>query len=180
MDLRCVRAIPDRLRALRCAYCPAMRARSRLLATVSIVLTIGLLAPALVRAATVEDLVDLAKTKYGMTCAGSADDVTCTGYTRIASWYAQIKPATGQEDSLQTFAQTNIPLDQESRAWMTEMHQTACGAPNKVADFVNAVGDIQQVGETRGHASIGTCTFTGGLSPTIEGAPSYHVESVFV
>jgi hypothetical protein len=157
-----------------------MRARGRLLATLSIALTIGLLAPALVRAATVEELVDLATTKYSMTCQGSAGDVTCTGYTRIASWYAQIKPARGQEDSLQTFAQTNIPLDQGSRAWMADMHQAACGAPNKVAAFVDQVGNLDQVGATVGPASIGTCTFTGGLSPAIEGAPSYHVESVYV
>jgi hypothetical protein len=157
-----------------------MRARLRLLGGLSIVLAIGLLAPALVRAATVGQLVDLATKTYAMTCNGSADDVTCTGQTRVASWYAQIKPASGQEDSLQTFAQTNIPLDQGSRAWMTDMHQTACGAPNKVAAFVDQVGDLTQVGATVGPASIGTCTFTGGLSPTIEGAPSYHVDSVFV
>jgi hypothetical protein len=102
-----------------------MRARLRLLGGLSIVLTISLLAPALVRAATVEQLVDLAVKTYAMTCTGSADDVTCTGQTRLASWYAQIKPARGQEDSLQTFAQTNIPLDQGSRAWMADMHQTA-------------------------------------------------------
>ena len=157
-----------------------MRARLRLLGGLSIVLTIGLLTPGVVRAATVEQLVDLSKTTYGMQCSGSEGDVTCYGGSRVASWYAQIKPASGQEDSLQTFAQTSTPLDQGSRAWMTDMHQTACGAPSKVADFVNQVGDLVQVDSTVSPASIGTCTFTGGLSPAIEGPPSYHVESVYV
>jgi len=156
-----------------------MRARLRLLGGLAVVLTISLLAPALVRASTVQELVDLATKSYAMYCQPSADDVTCTG-SRIASWYAVIKPAAGQEVSLQTFSQTNAPLDQGSRGWMADMHQTACGAPSKVATFVNDVGDLTQVGSTLGPVSIGTCTFTGGLEPTIEGAPSYHVESVFV
>jgi hypothetical protein len=157
-----------------------MRARLRLLGGLSTVLTIALLAPALVRAATVQDLVDLASGTYGMVCTGSADNVTCTGGTRIASWYAQINPARGQEDSLDTYAQTNAPLDAGSRAWMSAMHEMACGAPNKVAAFVDEVGNLSDVGQTVGPASIGTCTFTGGLEPTIEGAPSYHVTSVYV
>ena len=42
----------------------------------------------------VEQLVDLAVKNYAMPCTGSADDVTCTGQTRLASWYAQIKPGS--------------------------------------------------------------------------------------
>jgi len=161
-----------------------MRSPGRVLGTLSIILTIGLLAPTLVRAATVEDLVGLATGTYGMRCAGSDGDVTCSGGIRVASWYAQIKPAGGQEDSLSTYAQvfgqTAPQLDSGSRAWMADMHATACGAPNKVAAFVDEVGNLTDAGRTVDSASIGNCTFSGGLDPSIEGRPSYRVESVFI
>ena len=51
--------------------CGLMRARMRLLAGLSILLTIGVLAPALARAATTEDLVALATGTYGMSCTAS-------------------------------------------------------------------------------------------------------------
>jgi hypothetical protein len=51
-----------------------------------------------------------------MTCTGSGDDVTFTRSLRISTWWPQANPASGQEDSLQTLAQTNIPLDQGSPA----------------------------------------------------------------
>jgi hypothetical protein len=163
-----------------------MRSPARLLAGLSAALTLGLLAPALVSAATVEDLVAVARSSsYNMECGASEGDVTCSGGSRIASWYAQITPATGQEASLQTYAteyaSTSPQLDSGSRAWMADMHQTACGAPNKVAAFVDEVGNLTQVGQTVGPASIGSCTFTGGYDPpAIEGPPSYRVTSVYV
>src|SRR4029078_411852 len=132
-----------------------MRARLRLLGGLAIVLTIGVLAPALVRAATVEQLVDLAtRSPHNMQCAESEGNVVvCSGGTDTASWYARIKPATGPEDSLQTYAQefgrTQL-LGTQSREWMATMHQTACGAPTKVAAFVNQVGDLTQAGQTVG------------------------------
>ena len=162
-----------------CILSLLMVARIRRLAAVSIVLTVGLLAPALARAATVEQLVDLATKTYAMTCTPSAGDAMCTRQLRVAFWTAQIKPGTGQEESLQTSAQTGTPLEPTSRAWMTDMHQTACGAPNKVADFVNKVGDLVEPAEL-GPDTIGTCTFTGGLTGPGTAAPVYHIESVFV
>jgi hypothetical protein len=156
--------------------------RGRVLGGLSIVLTIGLLVPALVRATTVGELVALATGTYGMDCDESEDPedaITCEGGIRIASWFARITPEEGEEESLKTYAQTNVPLDQGSRAWMLDMHRTACGAPNKVEDFVNTVGDLQQPGDVD-PAAIGSCIFKGGLAPAIEGPPSYYVQSTFV
>lgn len=153
-----------------------MRVRGRLLAPLAVAILI-LVAPALVRASTSEQLAAYAVDEYGMTCDPTEGDITCTRQDRIAVWRMVIKPASGQEDSLQTVSQTGSPLDGGSRFWMADMHLMACGSGD-VRGFVDKVGDLVGPG-TVGPETIGTCTFTGGFTGPGTNVQAYHVESVF-
>jgi hypothetical protein len=127
--------------------------------------------PGIVLAATVQNLVDLATTTYGMTCAGSATDVVCDrGITRTSpfSIHAAIQPASGQETNLITQGTTTqtIPaggLDAATRTWMTDMQSLACGDPKGVAAYVDIVGNLTKNGFGP-PMTIGNCQFNGGFA----------------
>ena len=76
-----------------------MRARFRLLAWLSIALTIGLVAPALVRAATVEQLVALASDPqgYAMSCT-QAEGVTWAAKSDSLIFISQVYSDCGDDD----------------------------------------------------------------------------------
>lgn len=157
-----------------------MRAR-RLVLLATVALIASLAWPAIVRAATVEDLIALATSKYGMSCDGNDEAWICAAQaTRThPAWEAAITPGSGPVATLKTIATTGqLPLDQNSRNWMLDLHQTVCGAPAKVADFVNAVGDLQKP-DVRGPSTIGDCEFNGGLTAPGTAVPEYTVASEF-
>ena len=139
------------------------------------------LLPALVLAATVQQLQILAVQTYGMACTVTTGQVSC----RLNNWTARITPGgrppvTAQELTLDTVAQSGAsPLDATTQSWMKAMHQTACGNPTGVGKFVATVGSLPP-GGTAGPQTIGTCTFTGGLTKPGTTAPFYSVHSVFV
>ena len=149
------------------------------------VLTLGALAlPALVRAATVNDLVTLATSAtYGMQCTPSSSDVTCSAAaSRLhPAWFARITPESGQEESLLTRATTGqLPLDATSRSWMIAMHKAACGGPKGAVDtFVNKVASLQKSGSF-GPEKIGNCSFSGQLTAPGTTVPAYVVQSVYI
>jgi hypothetical protein len=157
-----------------------MRAPRRIALAVALLSALAVAVPALVLAATVQELVDLAQVTYKMTCSANTDQVTCQN--RLG-WTARITPGgppTAQELSLATVAQSSAsPLDSTAQAWMADMHQTACGDPKGVAAFVATVGALPQ-GGSAGPKVIGNCTFTGGVSPPGATAPFYNVQSVFI
>lgn len=139
--------------------------------------------PAIAFAATVQDLLSLATTTYGMTCTPSASDVTCNAPANRfhPQWDARITPALGQEDMLDTWATTGqLPLDSNSRSWMIAMHQAACSAlKGQVDTFVNKVADLQKSGSF-GKERIGNCDFAGQLAAPGTTVPVYLVRSVYV
>ena len=156
-----------------------LRARSRwpLLVPIGlVVLLVGL--PGVALAATVQNLVDLARTTYAMGCTPSASDVTCVN--RVGTWRALIKPASGPEVSLDTSSREGAPLDGAAANWMYDMHQTACGDPKGVNTFVDAVGALNDASKlkTLGPVDIGICRFTGSYTPSAITAPVYVVSSV--
>lgn len=127
-------------------------------------LALGLLvtAPGTVFAVTVQAIVDVAEgAPYQMGCAGNATQVDCVH--RTLPWRATIMPGVGNEMSLGTTSGfwNDPPLDEPTMDWMTDLHQTACGAPEAVDVFVHQVGALTKNGELK--AIIGTCEFTGGL-----------------
>jgi hypothetical protein len=158
-----------------------MRAPRRIALGVAVLAAFAIVLPGLVLAASVQQLVDLAQTKYSMTCTATTDLVSCTS-ARLP-WTARITPGgppTAQEQTLDTVAQSGqSPLPSAPQSWMTDMHQTACGDPKGVAAFVATVGSLPQ-GGSAGPKTIGTCTFTGALSAPGATAPFYSVHSVFV
>ena len=115
---------------------PRRPARRRTGLALAAMAALAVVLPGIALAATVQQLVDLAKaTTYSMGCTTHASDVTCVN--RLGSWKAVIKPASGPEVSLDTAAMDAAPLDGAASAWMYDMHQTACGAPKAVDNFVN-------------------------------------------
>ena len=159
-----------------------MRARRlTLLATVGL-LAAALTWPAFVQAAKVDDLVALATSTYGMSCDGNEDQWICAAQaTRThPEWRAVFIPGTGPVQRVETRAVTGqMPLDQNSRAWMTDLHQTACGSGAKVASYVDAVGDLQGSGKVD-PAVIGDCSFDGSLSAPGTAVPVYEVTSRYI
>jgi hypothetical protein len=158
-----------------------MRAARHTTLGVTALAALTLLLPLSVLAATVQDLVDLAQVTYKLACTANADQVSCRN--RLGDWTARITPGgppTAQETSLQTVAQSGAsPLEAATQAWMTDMHQTACGDPKGVQSFVAQVGSLKQ-GGSAGPTVIGNCKFTGGLSAPGATAPFYNVLSVYI
>ena len=160
-----------------------MRAR-RLALLATLALTAALAWPALVRAATVEDLAALAG-EQGLNCQPPANGQRfCSGSTRVppTNRTVLIRPETGQEQELEITVQPlqgAMPLDAGSIDFMATMHAAACGAPNGVHAFAEDVGALDKPGNVPAR-SIGTCRFSGGLELAIEGAPYYVVRSVYV
>lgn len=154
-----------------------MRGWSRLFASVSIVLTIGLIAPTLVRAADVADVVALTTDKYTQTCATGQSPVTCTGPTsRIHVWLAVITPDSGPVTRLRTDATMfgDPPMDPESVDWMTALHTLACGDGSAVAKFVSTVAGLMEPGAVS-PSTVGPCTLTGGMALDGNGRERYRV-----
>ena len=160
-----------------------MRAR-RLILLATLALTAALAWPALVHAATVEDLAALAK-QQGMNCEPPANGyVYCFTTTRVppTNRTVLIRPETGQELELEVTVQPlqgATPLDAASIDFLATMHTAACGAPNGVHAFAAEVGGLDKPGKVP-ERSIGTCRFSGGYEPAIEGAPYYVVRSNYV
>ena len=149
---------------------------------VAVALAIVLAAlPSVALAATVAELTTLALQASGMTCTPAATSVTCHAPANRfhPDWTAFITPASGPEATLDTAVQTGqLPLDVNSRAFMTQMHQLACQGPKgAVGAFVNAVGDLTK-SNSLGPVTIGGRTFTGKLSAPGTTVPSYVVSSV--
>jgi hypothetical protein len=156
-----------------------MRAPRRTVLALIAVTALAVAVPGAALAAKVADLVNLATGTYGMQCTPSATDVTCAApATRFhPEWHARITPASGDEETLDTVAITGqLPLDTNSRSWMTGMHQAACGNPKGVGNFVDAVGNLTKSGSV-GPATIGNCTFNGSLSAPGTTVPRYLVTS---
>jgi hypothetical protein len=129
--------------------------------------SLGFILPTMVLAATVQDLIDLAKTKYSFACTPTSADVTCVN--RLGTWQAVITPASGPETNLTTQATINtaIPatgMDAAARAWMSDMHALACGDPKGVAAYVDLVGNLTKSGSGP-TVTIGNCRFNGGFAP---------------
>ena len=120
-----------------------MRAR-RLVLLATLALTAALAWPALVRAATVQELAALAG-QQGLNCQPPANGyVYCFTTTRVppTNRTVLIRPETGQEQELESTVQPlqgATPLDAESMQFMSTMHTAACGAPNRVDAFVRKV-----------------------------------------
>jgi outer membrane biosynthesis protein TonB len=158
-----------------------MRARRlTVLATLALLAALGW--PAIARAAKVEDLVATA-IQQGLSCQPPGSGyVFCSQTTRVANSTVLIRPETGQEEDLETTVQPPqgvTALDAASIDFMATMHAAACGAPNAVHAYVEEVGKLDQLGSVPGR-SIGTCAFTGGYEPAIEGPPYYVVRSRYV
>ena len=153
--------------------------RLSLLASLALVATLAW--PPTVSAAKVEDLVALA-TSYGMSCDGNENQWICAApATRThPEWIAEIVPLQGPVDSLETRARTGQqPLDQSSRAWMTDLHQTMCGAASNVAAFVGQVGELQKE-DGFGPSRIGDCSLSGSLQAPGTNVPVYEVAARYV
>lgn len=160
-----------------------MRARRTLLATIAL---IGSLCwPALVRAATVEDLAALA-VQQGLNCNPPSDgQVFCSGSTRVppTNRTVLVHPDSGQEQDLEATVQPlqgATPLDSASIDFLSKMHAAACGAPSRVHAFVQKVGALDKPGSVADEA-IGTCVFSGSYMFPLEGSlPFYLVRSKYV
>jgi hypothetical protein len=126
------------------AYCRPMRVPRRTALVLAALASLAILLPAIVLAATVQDLATLATSQYNLTCTQSATDVTCNAPRLHPGWTGRIRPAAGQEQTLDTFVQTRqLPLAAGPRAWMIAMHQLACAGPKGAVDaFVNSVGNL--------------------------------------
>ena len=157
-----------------------MRAPRRTIVALAAAVTLALLVPALALAATVGQLEALAQTKYSMQCTANSDLVSCT-FDRLP-WTAVITPGgppTAQEKTLDTRYPTGNAPDAATQAWMTDMHQTACGDQPNVKQFVALVSALGS-GGSAGPVTIGTCTFTGSVSPPTTNLGYYVVRSVYV
>src|SRR5258706_2410592 len=119
-----------------------MRVTRRTAAALAVLTALSIALPAVVLAATVQQLVDLAQINYKMACTPTADLVGCKN--RLGDWTARITPGgppAAQELTLDTVAQSSLSaLDAVTQSWMTDMHQTACGDPKGVGAFVAIVG----------------------------------------
>ena len=160
-----------------------MRAR-RLALLATLAFSAALAWPALVQAAKVEDLAALA-VQQGLNCQPPGNGyVFCSGSTRVppTNRTVLIRPETGQEQELEATVQPlqgATPLDAASIDFLATMHTAACGAPNGVHAFAEDVGALDKLGNVPDR-SIGTCRFSGGYEPAIEGAPYYVVRSTYV
>ena len=159
---------------------PAARPR-RIGTALSLLLLIAAILPSVVAAETVENLAARASSanRWSMTCTPSAGQVSCTRNIRVAVWAMLIKPGTGPIDSVDTGAQPSVglPLDSTSIAWMSDMHQFACGDPKAFDTFVGQVGALTK-NAVLGPVIIGTCTVTGGLYGGNTAPQIYHVFSM--
>jgi hypothetical protein len=139
------------------------RSSIRRAVTASILLLLVVAAlPAIVAAATVEDLVARAKADWKLTCSVNADLASCTNDNQPL-WWLRIVPGTGPIDGVDTqVTPVDLPEDANSVAWMTDMQQFACGDPKAMAAYVQQVGALTKPGQLD-QVVIGTCAVTGGL-----------------
>ena len=156
---------------------------------VTLVATLALLValawPTLVRAAKVDELAGLA-VQLGLTCDAPANgSVFCHGSTRVppTNRTAVIRPEAGQEEDLESTVmplQGTVPLDKDSIGFMSALHAAACGAANRIDEFVIKVGALREPGSVPDE-SIGTCRLAGGFMFPLEGStPFYIVQSRYV
>jgi hypothetical protein len=144
-----------------------------------------LVLPSLALAVGALQIRDRAVNAWNMSCSVNAADITCIGPTsRIAEWTAAIAPASGQFTELHTNSRPfqGPPLDSGvggSRDWMIDLHSFACGDAAGITKFVNAVGDLTKVPSSVPDEQHGVCLMSGSLEPNVNGAPVYHVLSVF-
>ena len=134
-------------------------------------------------AVTGQDLTALATGTYGMTCAGSGANESCTKHIvsgrLIGDWIATISPATGTLTGLVTDARINSQtVDTVSEPWMSAMHGTACGDAAAAEAFAASVWALTAP-ETAGPASIGNCTTSGDASvDPVNGQTHWRMTSI--
>ena len=158
-----------------------MRGGWRLLATLSIALATGALAPALVSASTAEELADLAQ-QQGLTCQPpGGGEIACFGSTRVPPTNRRvvIRPEQGPNVELHAFVeplQGAVPLDAVSIDFLTTMHAAACGAPNAMKAYVQQVGALTKAADVPPEIH-GACRLNGSYNVPVTGGRPYYLVS---
>jgi hypothetical protein len=140
------------------------------------ILAVAVGAPARAGGVTAEQLISIAESQFGMTCAPVNPSLEhCqTSPTSPDQWSADIEPASGPVTALTTTASQFVaPLDPRGVAMMDALHVPTCVDRVGVEAFIAKVGAMVGNGSI-GPQVVGACSMTGVL----QAAPRSYVYTV--